>query len=188
MSTNRRFGILKYVLWAIAEIAILRWFLWSVRKRIPHEIAMSLGMLLGVALYFQTFVQLVPMEYPTWEKSLWLKIICWGLLLMGAVLALGSMLTLRFKGKPSSGWEHTTQLIETGVYRLIRHPLYLAAVVMVTGTALLQMALIALILWALSTACFVLAAWFEDCFNARKFGQDYCRYQSQSKMIIPFLF
>ncbi|KPL17983.1 MAG: hypothetical protein AMJ92_10110 [candidate division Zixibacteria bacterium SM23_81] len=179
---------MKYVLWAIAEIAILRWFLWSVRKRIPHEIAMSLGMLLGVALYFQTFVQLIPMEYPTWGKSFWLKTISWVLLWMGAALALGSMLTLRFKGRPTSGWEHTTQLIETGIYRWIRHPLYLAALLVVTGASLLRPAVMTLALWIPSAACFVLAAWYEDRFNAEKFSNDYRRYQSRSKLLIPFLF
>lgn len=180
--------MLKYMLWAMAEIAILRWFLWSVRKRIPHEVAMSLGMLLGVALYFQTFVQLIPMEYPAWGQSLWLKTIGWGLLLMGAVLALGSALTLRLKGKPSSGWEHTTQLIETGIYRWIRHPLYLAALLVVTGAALLRAALITLVLLFPSMACFFLAALYEDRFNADKFGEEYRQYQAKSKLVIPFLF
>lgn len=179
---------MKYVLWAIAELAILRWLLWAVRKRIPHEMAVSLGALLGVALWFEAFMSLLTYEYATFRMPGPLKTIGWALLWLGAVLAIVSMLTLRLRGKPTSGWEHTTQLIETGIYRWVRHPLYLAGLVVVTGIGLLRTTVVSLILWASSAACLILAARFEDRFNGQKFGKEYRRYQARSKLLIPFLF
>ena len=179
---------MKYVFWVIAEIAILRWLLWAVRKRIIHEVAMSLGALMGVGLYFEVFLHLIPPEYsPLWESA-GLRVLSWSLLGTGAVLALTSALTLLRRGKPTSGWEHTTVLIRTGIYRWVRHPMYLAAVLVATSTMLWRTVAISLALWVASVVCFVLAALFEDRFNARKFGDDYRRYQMKSKLLIPFLF
>lgn len=179
---------MKYVIWALVELAILRWFIWSVRRRISHEIAMSLGAFLGVTLYFQAFIGLLPLKDHAFQGPSWLRMLGWILGWAGALLAFISMLTLRLKGKPSSGWEHTTKLIEGGIYRWVRHPLYLAALLVVTGTLLLRSAVVTLALWFPSAACFVLAAWYEDRFNAEKFGEDYRRYQARSKLLIPFLF
>ncbi len=179
---------MKYLLWAITAVAILRWLYWSARQRIGHETAMSLGSFLGVTLWFEVLTGLLPYEYNLLWKGIWLKALGWGMLWLGAVVAVISILTLRLKGKPASGWEHTTQLIEGGIYRWIRHPFYLSALLVVTGTLLLRPAVVTLALWVSSTACFVLAAWYEDRFNQEKFGVHYRRYQRRSKLLIPFLF
>jgi len=141
-----------------------------------------------VGLYFEVFLHLIPLEHSPLEESRGLRVFSWGLLVMGAVLALISALTLRRRGKPTSGWEHTTVLIRTGIYRWVRHPMYLAALLIVTSTMLWQLAAISLALWVPSVVCFVLAAFSEDRFNARKFGDDYRRYKMKSKLLIPFLF
>jgi protein-S-isoprenylcysteine O-methyltransferase Ste14 len=179
---------MKYALWAIVEIIILKWFICSVRQRVPHEIAMSLGALLGAALWFETFTHLLPQGNTAFGTPGWLQTAGSVLLFVGAALALISILTLRLRGKPSSGWEHTSQLIETGIYRWVRHPLYLAALLVIAGMVLLRTAPITLALWISSSACLVLAARFEDRYNAEKFSEPYRAYQVKSKLLIPFLY
>ena len=61
-----------------------------------------------------------------------LKLISWILLLLSVYLVISGALTLLRKGKPSSkrhdrhlfSFEKTTELVDTGIFRYIRHPLY----------------------------------------------------------------
>ena len=61
-----------------------------------------------------------------------LQLISWILLLLSVYLVISGALTLLRKGKPSSkrhdrhlfSFEKTTELVDTGIFRYIRHPLY----------------------------------------------------------------
>ena len=67
------------------------------------------------------------------------QIISWILLIYSVYLVIAGMILIKNVGKPSSirdeknlfGFEKTTELIDTGVFRHIRHPLY-ASLIFVT--------------------------------------------------------
>jgi protein-S-isoprenylcysteine O-methyltransferase Ste14 len=86
-------------------------------------------------------------------------------------------------------FENTTQLVTTGAYRWIRHPLY---------ASLLALALCAYmknpfgrwsILLALGAASLLWAtAAAEEKENLQRFGVVYSRYMRSTKRFIPFVF
>jgi protein-S-isoprenylcysteine O-methyltransferase Ste14 len=60
-----------------------------------------------------------------------LNILSWILLLGSAWSGIAGYLTLSKKGRPGKNIEETTQLVKTGIYGLIRHPLYLSLLLLV---------------------------------------------------------
>jgi protein-S-isoprenylcysteine O-methyltransferase Ste14 len=90
-----------------------------------------------------------------------------------------TILSLRRGGKPTSGWERTTELTTSGIHGLVRHPMQLSGILGACGTAVWQPALVVLVLSAVSVTCFALAARTEDQFNVVKFGEPYRVYMEQ---------
>lgn len=81
------------------------------------------------------------------------------------------------------------QLIETGIYRQIRHPIYLSYLLLFTGYCLMIGSIWSLILLAL--VCFV---WFgnrikiEEDMLENKFGEEYKAYKQKTKKLLPFVY
>ena len=125
------------------------------------------------------------------------QLISWFLLLTSLVpLALG-VHQLRTLGKPDPqrrgdvpliGIEKTTQLVTTGVFKYIRHPLYSSLFFLAWGVFFKNPS------WAggclaLGAAAFLLAvAKVEEEENIRYFGPAYQEYMQETKRFIPFLF
>lgn len=124
-----------------------------------------------------------------------LQIISWLLLLVSIYLVTIGGLQLLRKGKPSAeredkhlfGFEKTTKLVDTGIYKYIRHPLY-ASLIYVSWGILLKNPTTPLIL--LTIACsilFYLTASHDEKECIIYFGSSYSKYMKRSKMFIPFI-
>jgi protein-S-isoprenylcysteine O-methyltransferase Ste14 len=96
-----------------------------------------------------------------------------------AAFAISSFLSLKQKGEPTSGWEDTTKLIESGVYRIVRHPLYLGGALFTGGMLLLVQSLFAALVGMGGIFCYWMASRKEDEFNIRKFGEGYKAYMER---------
>jgi protein-S-isoprenylcysteine O-methyltransferase Ste14 len=177
-----------YVIFVLVEIPILVWFVGAVRKSEWHEIAMSVGAFLYVFLCFENFGKLLLFDYWKLADVPWLTIPGNILLVSGGVLFLTTFFTMRRLGKPSDAWENTTQLIETGVFGVIRHPIYFSAFLVMVGLLLMWFSTISLIVTFVACICFFLAAWFEDRWNEEKFGETYRHYQEHTRLFFPFIF
>ena len=77
-------------------------------------------------------------------------------------------------------------LVTTGPYRLIRHPIYTGIIVAVTGTALAT-SLYGLIAAAVLLAYFAYSARTEERFLAERFPDTFPPYKARTKMLIPFV-
>jgi protein-S-isoprenylcysteine O-methyltransferase Ste14 len=78
-------------------------------------------------------------------------------------------------------------LVTTGPYRYIRHPIYTGIILGLTGTALAT-TLYLLIAAALVTGYFAFSATREEKFLAAQFPEAYPAYRRSTKMLIPFVF
>ena len=111
-----------------------------------------------------------------------------------ALVALG-FAWLLLLGKPDSRrrdaellrFERTTQLVTSGIYRYIRHPLYASLALLCLGFFCKDPSLIGGALAALSSGFLFAAARAEEAENIRYFGDAYRQYMKHSKMFIPFL-
>jgi protein-S-isoprenylcysteine O-methyltransferase Ste14 len=77
-------------------------------------------------------------------------------------------------------------LVTTGPYRAIRHPIYTGIILGMAGTAL-AITLVGLIAVAVLTAFFIHSAVSEERYLTALFPDAYPEYKRHSKMLIPFL-
>jgi protein-S-isoprenylcysteine O-methyltransferase Ste14 len=78
------------------------------------------------------------------------------------------------------------ELVTSGPYRFIRHPIYSGLLVALLGTALATN-LYWLIVMALLGAYFVYSANVEERLMTSSFPADYASYKTHTKMLIPFV-
>ena len=79
------------------------------------------------------------------------------------------------------------QLIRSGPYRIVRHPIYFGFLLALLGTALLANELRAYLGVLLCAAGFHLKAAVEEKFMTQQFGSEYQQYRQQTKALIPFV-
>ena len=80
------------------------------------------------------------------------------------------------------------ELIRTGPYRWVRHPIYTAILLMALGTAMISGRLGSWLGLVLMTAGFWIKLKAEESLMLRHFPDTYPGYQKQVKALVPFLF
>lgn len=115
------------------------------------------------------------------------QIISWVLLILSAYFGLAGYLLLKRKGKSTKNFENTTILVKSGVFSLIRHPLYFSLFLLGTGVMMKDPDLPALILGMINLVAVYLTAMTEEKEMVEKFGEPYKEYMKETKMFIPFL-
>jgi protein-S-isoprenylcysteine O-methyltransferase Ste14 len=112
---------------------------------------------------------------------------------LGFVLA--AVFALRAKGHAGAGrddptllpFERTTRLVESGIYRRVRHPMYSSLLFLAWGVLLRRFEGELLIVACVATVAGVLAARIEERENLAYFGESYRRYALKTKRFIPYL-
>jgi protein-S-isoprenylcysteine O-methyltransferase Ste14 len=84
-------------------------------------------------------------------------------------------------------FEKTTELIDTGIFRYIRHPLYSSLIFLTWGIFLKNATADLLIIALLSTISLYFTAIFDEKECIQFFGEKYIEYKKRSKMFIPFI-
>jgi protein-S-isoprenylcysteine O-methyltransferase Ste14 len=138
-------------------------------------------------LAFEASLGLTVLAARTWflDALSWRQIASWVLLAASLALAVQAIVLLHRFGAPQDGIEGTQQLVERGVYRWIRHPLYFSLVVFGLGAWLKRPevwgGLILLTLAALVAAL----ARVEEEENLQRFGDAYRAYLGRTWRFIP---
>jgi protein-S-isoprenylcysteine O-methyltransferase Ste14 len=105
----------------------------------------------------------------------------------GVALAVWARLYIgRNWGMPMSRREEPN-LVTTGPYRFIRHPIYTGIILAMIGTAL-AISLFGLIVVAVIAAFFAYSASREERFLAEEFPATFPDYKARTKLLIPFVF
>jgi len=124
------------------------------------------------------------------------QVISWIFLCTSLFLAIHGFWLLRKIGKPDSSItdstrldiEKTTHLVETGAYRLIRHPLYASLLYFGWGAFLKHTSALAGLLGIILTVAVILTARVEEQENIENFGPEYIDYMKRTKRFLPFLY
>ncbi len=113
----------------------------------------------------------------------------------GLVLLIGSSIiaylanrTLGANWSPSIKKTDEQKLVTSGIYAMIRHPLYLAGLLMLTGTNIYFKCSWAWSGLALMLLVILLRIPFEEKRLAERFGEPYLAYKQQTKAIIPWVY
>jgi protein-S-isoprenylcysteine O-methyltransferase Ste14 len=106
---------------------------------------------------------------------------------LGIALAIWARVYLgRNWGIPMSLKEHP-ELVTTGPYAYIRHPIYTGVLLAMLGSSLAS-GLWWLAILVVSAAYFVYSATTEEGIMTKEFPNDYPAYKRRTKMLIPFVF
>jgi protein-S-isoprenylcysteine O-methyltransferase Ste14 len=148
----------------------------------------------------------------SWECILWLivsnykfwfenpfcvkQIFSWLILLFALYLLFIGVKQFMKTGKPKAvrddktlySFEKTTELVDTGIYKYIRHPMYSSLLFLTWGIYLKNTSIELLIVSLLSSIFLYLTAKFDEIECEKYFGEKYKAYIKRSKMFIPFLF
>ena len=79
------------------------------------------------------------------------------------------------------------ELVTSGPYSWLRHPIYTGLIVALFGTAA-AVGWLVLLPATIASAYFVPAAWTEDRELKKTFGESYLKYQARTKMLVPFVY
>ena len=106
---------------------------------------------------------------------------------LGAAAAFWARATIgRNWGSPATR-KTGTELVTSGPYRLVRHPIYSAVLFMMIGTAIALWP----VWWVVTVAAgvyFILSARAEERFMTSRFPVDYPAFRARTKMFVPFIF
>ncbi|CAG1005661.1 protein-S-isoprenylcysteine O-methyltransferase [Anaerolineales bacterium] len=127
----------------------------------------------------------------------WNQLASW-VLLFGSFIPLGfGVHFLRTQGRQADkregdpslyDFEKTTNLVTSGIYKYIRHPLYCSLLLLTWGIFFKHITLTVATLAIAATVFLVFTAKADEAECIRFFGSQYQDYMKRSKMFIPYVF
>jgi protein-S-isoprenylcysteine O-methyltransferase Ste14 len=79
------------------------------------------------------------------------------------------------------------QIIRTGPYRIVRHPIYTGLLTAIAGTAIATGLFWVICLTGIVLFVFILKIRMEERFLQEEFGEEYTRYKREVRALIPFV-
>ena len=147
----------------------------------------------------------------SWECILWLlvsnvrywfhnpfgilQIFSWIFLIFSVYLVTAGVILLKKKGKPGKErdekglyqFEKTSDLIDTGIYKYIRHPLYSSLLFLTWGIFLKHTTVLLFLVAMVSTLFLFLTSKSDERECIGFFGDSYREYMSKTRRFIPFI-
>jgi len=146
---------------------------------------------------WEAIVALILVNIPFWfaDPLSALQILSWALLAFSLVLLGPGAYQLLLRGRPNAhrkddtlmGFEKTTVLVTSGLYRHIRHPLYGSLLLLAWGAFLKDVTWYSTCLVVLSTAGLVATAKADEKECIQFFGSSYNEYMKRTKMFFPWI-
>jgi protein-S-isoprenylcysteine O-methyltransferase Ste14 len=170
-----------YVLFAgTGAIVLFTWFL-SLRFGRYHGISRFFA--------FESIFILLLLNFKYWfmEPFSGMHLLSWCLLILSIYPAVAGYLLLKRKGEPTVNFENTSILVRSGIYSLIRHPLYLSVFLFGTGVMLKNPGKFQLLLGIINLIAVYITARIEEEEMISKFGNEYRGYMKETKMFIPYI-
>lgn len=151
-------------------------------------------------------------RFLSWECILWLfasnyrdwfsnpfgiqQVISWILLVLSAYAVVAGVFELKKAGKAARSrkdkelyaFEKTTELVDSGIYKYIRHPLYASLLYLTWGVFLKNITPETFVVSLLSSGFLFVTARYDEKECQSYFGDQYREYMTRSKRFIPFVF
>jgi len=171
----------------------LRYFYWigsSFERIQTYTLRVFVGQLIEGILLLFFFQQLFGKEHILlFQPTLSTQLIGFLLVVIGVGIAFLAKQQLGDEWVYASAYiqQKAKRLITTGAYSIVRHPIYTGILVSYLGAELLAGS------WIWISMLFFLIPFYvqarkEEKLLLQHFGQKYKKYQSQTKMLIPFIF
>jgi len=79
------------------------------------------------------------------------------------------------------------EIINTGVFRIVRHPIYLGAILFYLGATLITMSIASAAFWLIIIGVYIIICRYEERILTEAFGNDYLEYKKKTGMLFPKL-
>jgi protein-S-isoprenylcysteine O-methyltransferase Ste14 len=167
-----------WLYWLVASVGVkvgqTRWARWA-------------GIRVGIILVILLLVRDKALKGHATIHNPWLQGIGLALFLLGLALAIWARVYLgRNWGMPMSQ-KADPELVTTGPYSRVRHPIYSGIILAMIGTTI-AVDVYWLVAVVLLGAYFVYSAVMEERFMADRFPDSYPEYKRSTKMLVPFIF
>ncbi len=124
------------------------------------------------------------------------QIISWILLIISLFMVFTGIITLKKGRKPKPAreqedlyaFEMTSDLVKTGIYKYIRHPMYSSLLFLTWGIYLKSPDWILFPVAVISSVFLLLTSFADEKECIRFFGQKYIEYMKKTTRFIPYLF
>lgn len=150
-------------------------------------------------------------RFLSWECIIWLfaanykywfvdpfsinQIFSWISLIISAYLIIAGVILMKKRGRPNSdrnekalySFEKTTELVDKGIFKYIRHPLYSSLLFLTWGIFLKNLTFELLLISLLSTIFLFQTAILDEKECIAYFGDKYIEYMKRSKRFIPYI-
>lgn len=169
-----------YLITGTIFILLFSWFL-SLKHKRYHGIPRFFA--------FESVFILILLNYKVWFKDPLSihQLISWILLIFSIYPVVAGYILLKRKGKPTRNFENTSVLVKSGIYGVIRHPLYLSIFLFGTGVVFKDPGKLQILLGVIN----LIAVWFtarmEESEMIARFGDEYRQYMKETKMFVPFI-
>ena len=139
---------------------------------IIHQVFHILLLIFGIALISAFII------FFNYGQNLLLKIFGIILLILSGFLGWLPVNIFKKQGKvpEGEGYVGTTKLVTTGIYSFVRHPQYLAGMLLGFSLVMISQHWLVLVLGIPFIIIFYIAGWDEDKFCVKKFGKEYEDY------------
>ena len=77
------------------------------------------------------------------------------------------------------------QVIATGVFSIVRHPIYLSSILLYLGFILLSLSLLSALVWILIIVFYYIISRYEEKLLIQRFGSVYEEYKKKVPMLLP---
>ena len=104
----------------------------------------------------------------------------WGIIFLSAIFGWLPIFTFRSRGKINGkSYTETTVLVDTGIYSIVRHPQYLAGILINIGLSLITTHWLVILLGIISWVVYYQGTFSEEEQNLEKFGEVYQGFQQR---------
>lgn len=170
------------------------WLVWALRVK-PAQVRESLGsrfshIIAAVAAFYAMFSGDVPlgwMHIRIIPRELWIEVLGIALTVAGMAFAIWARAYLGGNWSSNVTVKVDHQLVRTGPYRWVRHPIYSGLILAMIGTALNRRTVRGVIAIVLLWVAFTLKSKIEERFMEATFGPEYDEYRRGTGALVPRL-
>ncbi len=145
------------------------------------------GIRIGLILVVLLLVRVKAIKGHAGTNDPWLLGIGLALFLLGLGLAVWARVFIGTNWGMPMTRKDDPELVTTGPYRKIRHPIYTGMILAMVGTTI-AVSLYWLIAVVLLGGYFIYSAVNEERYMAERFPDTYLNYKNSTKMLIPYVF
>ena len=142
------------------------------------------AVLLGVLFFGPTHLNVDTSIAPPKGMLLWFG---YGIFILGAVIALIAAINLGKNLTPLPKPKDDAELVQTGLYRLVRHPIYFGVIVLSLGWGLIQQTTLVWLYVVIIVIFFDIKSRKEEQWLQAKFFA-YADYQGRVRKLIPWIY